>query len=119
MTIQAVVDLGSSLPSAQYLTDAGRIIPLASPAWPAWLADAQHTAFRVITPHGRYTARRERRNRSGHWYWYGSRRHGGRLTKVYLGTTEDLTVDRLLEVGRKLAALQPPLPRARGRQNKP
>ena len=104
MTVQAVVDLGSSRPSAQYLTAAGRIIPLASPAWPAWLADEQHTAFRVVCPACTYTARRERRARSGHWYWYGTRRHGGRLTKVYLGTTADLTVERLLAVGRNLAA---------------
>ena len=104
MTVQAVVDLGSSLPSAQYLADADHIIPLTSPAWPAWLADEQHTAFRVVCPACTYTARRERRNRSGHWYWYGNRRRNGRLQKVYLGTTEDLTVERLLAVGRKLAA---------------
>ena len=103
MTIQAVVDLGTDDPAQGYLWDGGRVILLASRAWPAWLAEAQHGAFQIICPACVYTARRERRPQSGHWDWYAYRRRAGKLHKHSIGTTAELTAARLLEVGQALA----------------
>ena len=103
MTIQAVLDLGARDPAQWHLWDGGRVVALESPAWAAWLADAAHAAVRVVCPDVTYTARRERRPDSAGWYWYAYRRHAGTLYKRYIGTTAELTVARLLEVGEALA----------------
>ncbi len=68
-------------------------IIVGSDAWYAWLADEQNKSFSFRNYLGTFTARRERQ-RNG-WYWYAYRRSEGKLRKVYLGKTEELTLERL------------------------
>src|SRR6266487_327445 len=68
-------------------------IRVGSAAWYAWLADEQNKSFAFRNDLGTFTARRERQ-RNG-WYWYAYRRSKGKLHKVYLGRTEELTLERL------------------------
>src|SRR6266700_3755143 len=68
-------------------------IRVGSAAWYAWLADEQNKSFSFRNDLGTFTARRERQ-RNG-WYWYAYRRSKGKLHKVYLGRTEELTLERL------------------------
>src|SRR2546429_2260428 len=68
-------------------------IQVGSDTWYAWLANAQNMSFSFKNDLGTFTARRERQ-RNG-WYWYAYRRSKGKLHKVYLGRTEELTLERL------------------------
>jgi hypothetical protein len=109
MPVSAVLDLGSTLPDQQWFYDmAGTSILLDSAEWEAWLADAEQSAFRVITPHSIYTVRREQR--FGHWRWYaypqGSR--SSRHKRVSIGATSDLTASRLRDIGRAFGTEQGP-----------
>ncbi len=98
MPTKAVLDLGSVQRDGPWFYDmAGTSFRLGSPAWEAWLVDPAHAAFRVITPHGIYTVRRERR--AGQGGWYGYRRSGTHLQKIYIGSTGDLTAPHLLAIG--------------------
>jgi LuxR family transcriptional regulator, maltose regulon positive regulatory protein len=66
--------------------------------WLPWVES--HTAFYFESPGGTFTARRELR--SGSWYWYAYRKHKGRLSKLYLGKSVELTGARLVEVAELL-----------------
>ena len=46
------------------------------------------------------TLRREKRGTKYHWYAY--RRFGGKLYKRYVGTSDQITEERILEVAQKL-----------------
>src|SRR6266851_6650318 len=75
-----------------------------SPGWFVWLDQASSFAF-----HGRmgsYTARQERKERGG-GYWYAYLREHGKVTKRYLGRSADLTLTRL-EQAAQLLAEHPP-----------
>jgi len=64
-----------------------------SPAWFVWLDQASSFAF-----HGRmgsYTARLERKERGG-GYWYAYLREHSKVTKRYLGRSADLTLSSYL-----------------------
>lgn len=74
-------------------------IRVGSPEWEAWLAD--RSGFRFEGSAGHLTARREMRR--GMPYWYGYRRIAGRLRKVYLGKTADLTPERLEQASWRLS----------------
>ena len=74
---------------------------LETPEWWDWLAGEEHTTFYVETNEGTFTARRELR--SGRLYWYAYRKYRGKLVKLYLGKTEELTKVRLSEVSRQMA----------------
>jgi LuxR family maltose regulon positive regulatory protein len=63
-----------------------------SPEWLSWLEG--HTSFYFESPVGTFTARKELR--SGGWYWYAFRRHRGKLSKLYLGRSVELTSSRLV-----------------------
>jgi len=76
-------------------------IAIGSIEWFAWLED--HSAFVFSGNASNFTARCELR--SGSSYWYAYRRHNGKLHKLYLGRTTDLTVTRLDDVAAQLAAL--------------
>ena len=80
-------------------------IPVGSPAWYAWLASATAFAFRGTD--GTFTAHKERRGPTQE-YWKAYRRRAGRLHRVYLGRSEELTLDRLntvaAELGNKISA---------------
>src|SRR6266496_1138553 len=82
-----------------YLYTNEESFPLDSPRWQVWLADA--TLFYFESPIGTFTASKE--SRKGFMYWYAYRRQGRKLHKAYLGKSEDLTADRLVEVARQLA----------------
>jgi LuxR family maltose regulon positive regulatory protein len=71
-----------------------------SQAWYAWLADATSFAFR--SDRGTFTAHKERRG-SSREYWKAYRRHAGRLQRVYLGKSSELTLDRLNAAAAELA----------------
>jgi len=66
---------------------------IGSTAWFTWLAEPNNSAFSYHTHNMVVTVRREERSRGRYWYAY--RRQEGRLRKVYLGKTEELTRDRL------------------------
>ena len=74
-----------------------------TPAWYAWLRTA--TIFRVRSPFGTFTVRREQAgNQRGNWYWRAYRKRAGQLHRVYVGTAEEVTLDRLSTVAATLAA---------------
>ncbi|MBV9713080.1 MAG: hypothetical protein JO011_19435, partial [Ktedonobacteraceae bacterium] len=83
-------------------------IPLGSEQWYTWLES--HCTFRVKNDGVTYTARKERR--AGLWYWYAYRKCGGKLRIVYLGKTEELSLERLNSVA-QVFALPSPLSRTR------
>lgn len=51
------------------------------------------TSFRFISTYGDFVARREMRG--SHYYWYGFKRFGDHIHKVYLGRTHRLTLHSL------------------------
>ncbi len=72
-------------------------------AWYAWLRTA--TIFRVRSPFGTFTVRREQAgNQRGNCYWRAYRKRAGQLHRAYLGTSEELTLERLRTVAATLAA---------------
>lgn len=97
---------GREGPGARVLYDPERdgSISLDTTAWWEWL-EAPRTrrfAYPVYDPAAGYiegfmTVRKERRERGG-WYWSVYRRHAGRLVRVYLGRSANLTQSRLEEI---------------------
>jgi LuxR family maltose regulon positive regulatory protein len=84
------------------LTNYGGVetIVVGSPAWFAWLEQAQRFAFRSTA--GTFTARLEGRAHGG-TYWRAYRTIGGRQRRAYLGRSADLTSARLWLVAAQLA----------------
>jgi predicted ATPase/DNA-binding CsgD family transcriptional regulator len=75
-------------------------------AWYAWLSTARSFAFRSAS--GTFTARKEQAsNKRGGEYWRAYRRREDRLHRVYLGKSEELTLDRLRAVAAALAGQDP------------
>jgi LuxR family maltose regulon positive regulatory protein len=75
-------------------------IPVGTPAWYTWLAEAGSFAFRGAA--GSFTARKERHGQTG-WRWKAYRRQAGKLYTGYLGQSSDLTLDRLQAIAAGLA----------------
>jgi hypothetical protein len=72
-------------------------------AWYAWLQTA--TLFRVRSPFGTFTMRREQAgHKQGTWYWRAYRKRDGKLHRVYVGTAEEVTLEQLSTVAAVLAA---------------
>jgi hypothetical protein len=79
-------------------------IEMDTPAWFAWL-DAPTTSRFSYAMHNRrlgyidgfLTVRKERRQRGGA-YWSVYRRQGKRLRKIYVGSADALTRDRLDQI---------------------
>src|SRR6516164_1111982 len=71
--------------------EALRIVP-DSPEWFAWLD--QTSSFAFVGKRGHYTARKEAKQRGGH-YWSAYRATSEHLVKKYLGKTTDLSLARL------------------------
>jgi ATP/maltotriose-dependent transcriptional regulator MalT len=77
-----------------------------SPDWYRWLGNA--TTFTYRSEHGPLTARKERAgNKRGGEYWKAYRRRDGKLHRVYLGKSEELTLERLKAVATILAGRGP------------
>jgi hypothetical protein len=72
-------------------------------AWYAWLRTA--TSFRVRSPFGTFTVRREQAgNQRGNWYWRAYHKRDGKLHRVYVGTAEEVTLERLRAIAARLSA---------------
>jgi len=82
--------------------EALRVVP-ESPEWFAWLD--QVSSFAFVGKSGRYTARKEARQR-GNRYWSAYLATGKHLSKKYLGKTADLTLARLEHIADLLSAAQ-------------
>ena len=73
-----------------------------SSGWYAWLEAASTFTFR--SEHGSFTARKERAgNRRGRPYWRAYHTRNGKLHRIYLGQSEELTLHRLYTVAARLA----------------
>ncbi len=68
-----------------------------TPAWSVWVS--QISSFAFHGQNGSYTARKERKQRGG-GYWYAYARVEGKLSKRYLGRDTDLTLTRLEQVAK-------------------
>jgi hypothetical protein len=78
-------------------------IVVGSPAWFRWVETA--TAFTFTSPHGAFTARRERASSGrGGWYWRAEQRRAGVRRRAYLGKAEELTLEQLHTVAASLAS---------------
>jgi LuxR family maltose regulon positive regulatory protein len=77
----------------------GDPIRVGSPGWYTWLIDQQGFIYEGVAGH--FTARRELRRGIG--YWYGYRRQSGKLSKIYLGKSEELTQESLEQASAQLA----------------
>src|SRR5215471_18155916 len=80
--------------------EALRIVP-DSPAWFTWLE--QVTSFAFVGKSGRYTARKEAKQR-GDRYWSAYLATGEQLTKRYLGKSGNLSLARLEHIAGILRA---------------
>jgi LuxR family maltose regulon positive regulatory protein len=71
-----------------------QVLLVETPAWYAWLETASTFAF--IGEAGTFKARKERSgNRRGGWYWKAYRTQHGKLSSLYLGKAQSLTLSRL------------------------
>lgn len=74
--------------------------------WQAWLARGEPFQVEGTGPEGwtvaHFTARMERIKNKQSCFWYAYRRVGGKLRKLYLGRSADLTLDRLRAVAERI-----------------
>jgi hypothetical protein len=75
-------------------------LQVGEPYWLDWLEQLLTKSFRYESVTGTFTAIKE--NRRGRPIWYAHRRVGGKLKRVYLGKSENLTRAKLVETARKL-----------------
>src|SRR5438876_1362268 len=92
-------------------------IQVGSETWYAWLNEPAPRSFAFSSPQGALTARREERHST--WYWYAYRSRGGHLYKVYLGKSEELTLERLHAATALLSADSATSPRPTDTLNSP
>jgi hypothetical protein len=99
----------------QYLRTPGNsdeendIIKIGSADWFDWLELRDTRSFAFEGVNGRFTARKENKQR-GSAYWYAYRWINGKTAKAYLGTSSKLTREKLNEVASRLAKQQVSLP---------
>src|SRR5260370_11315904 len=78
-------------------------LPVGTPAWYGWLSTERTFAFR--SAFGTFTARKEQAsNKRGGWYWRAYHKRKGKLHRVYLGKSEEVTLERLNTVAAALTA---------------
>ncbi|SRR5579875_598975 len=74
-----------------------------TPGWYEWLSTA--TSFAFTCEQGSFTARKEQvRGKQDGWYWKAYRKQQGKLSRAYLGKSEELTRERLIAAAVALAA---------------
>src|SRR5215831_9243702 len=79
-----------------------QVLTVGTAAWFAWLETASTFAF--VSEAGTFTARREQAgHKRGGWYWKAYRKQQGKLSSIYLGKPEALTLDRLKAAASTLA----------------
>ena len=77
-------------------------VKVGSTEWFCWLETASIFTYR--SEHGTFTARLEQAgNKRGGMYWRAYRKHAGKLHRVYLGKSAELTLERLQIVAALLA----------------
>ena len=81
---------------------AAQTIEIGAAAWYAWLETPDVRRFAFEHSAGRFTARKERKQRGG-WYWTAYRQIDGKLRKSYLGKSAELSLARLLTVATTFA----------------
>jgi hypothetical protein len=98
-------------PEVQFAREPEGAIQLDTPAWLAWLERPTTTSFaypiydgRVGYIRGFMTVRKERRGR-GSQYWVAYQRVAGRLHKIYLGRSGQLTQSQLAGVAGRFLAM--------------
>jgi len=79
-----------------------RKIKLDSAGWFKWLKSQDTHSFAFEGYNGHFTARKESKQRGGD-YWYAYRWLNGKIAKIYLGASHDLTRDRLNQVATRLS----------------
>ena len=78
-----------------------QLLTVDSPPWYTWLTTA--TSFTFVNENGTFSARKEQTgNQRGGWYWRAYCRREGKLHRVYLGKSENLTLQRLNEAAQML-----------------
>jgi hypothetical protein len=87
------------LDSGNYSTS----INVGSKAWFDWLE--KNTSFHYESADGKFTACKE--SRISGMFWYANRRVNGKLRRCYIGSTKDLTLEKLLTIARKLSDIDP------------
>lgn len=75
-------------------------IPVDTPAWFAWLAEATHFCYQPATSIYRLTLRKEKRRHR--FYWYAYLKNARKLHNAYVGRTETVTRERLQKVHQRL-----------------
>lgn len=85
------------------------VIKIGSQDWFDWLELGDTRSFSFEGVGGRFTARKENKKR-GNGYWYAYRWVNGKTAKAYLGTSDNLTREKLNEVASRLAQKQLSLP---------
>jgi len=95
-------------------TQAARGIRLDSPEWVEWLEQPSTLSFaypiydsQMGYIRGWMTVRKERRVRGSH-YWVAYRRSGGRLRKIYLGQSGQLTQQQLAVTADRFLTMDTP-----------
>lgn len=95
-------------------TQAARGIRLDSPEWVEWLEQPSTLSFaypiydsQMGYIRGWMTVRKERRVR-GSQYWVAYRRNGGRLRKIYLGQSGQVTQGQLAGTADRFLSMQTP-----------
>ncbi len=79
------------------------VVLVDTPSWYTWLETA--TSFTFTGEEGTFTAHKAPAgNRRGGWYWRAYRRKRGRLSRCYLGVSTNVTLSKLHEAARRLAA---------------
>ena len=81
------------------LSTGSRHIEVGSQSWYDWLSTAKTFSFK--SPRGNFVAQCEKRRNGVYWYAY---RRAGKLMKIYLGKTEQLTPERLQQASINLTA---------------
>jgi hypothetical protein len=76
-------------------------INIGTKAWFDWLE--KNTSFHYESIDGKFTACKE--SRASGMFWYANRRVNGKLRRCYIGSTKDLTLEKLLAIARKLSGI--------------
>jgi len=83
-------DSAKSIVTDNFLLTGEARIPVGSQQWFEWLSSAKKFSFKSQS--GCFVAQCEKRRNKAYWYAY---RRAGKLVKIYLGKTEELTLERL------------------------
>jgi hypothetical protein len=76
-------------------------INVGTKAWFDWLEE--NTSFHYESTDGKFTACKE--SRASGMFWYANRRVNGKLRRCYMGSTKDLSLEKLLVIARKLSGI--------------